>query len=278
MSQLSERAVTTSPSAISPPARVQSGRLAAVGEQVIAILSPLALLALWEGLVRFHVLDARFFPAPSSIVGTFTDLIASGELLQHVGASLKRVLLGFIFGGGPALILGVVMGLSRWARAALNPIVAATYPIPKSAILPLVMLIFGLGDASKVALVAIGVFYLVLINTMAGVLNIPPIFLDVGRNFGASRFQVFRTIALPGALPLIFAGLRLGLGIGLILIVIAEIVGARSGIGYMIWQAWTIFQVERMYVGLVVIAILGWLAALLLDGIERILIPWKPRR
>lgn len=245
---------------------------------MIAVLSPLVLIALWEALVRLRVLDSRFFPAPSSIVGTFTDLIASGELFRHVGASLKRVMLGFLFGGAPAVILGIVMGLSRWARAALNPIIAATYPIPKSAILPLVMLIFGLGDASKVALVAIGVFYLVLINTMAGVLNIPPIFLDVGRNFGASRLQVFRTIALPGALPLIFAGLRLGLGIGLILIVIAEIVGARSGIGYMIWQAWTIFQVERMYVGLVVIAILGWLAAILLDGIERLLIPWKPRR
>ena len=253
-------------------------RRVAVGEQLIAIASPLLLIALWEALVRIRILDARFFPAPSSIVGTFTSLIASGELLLHVGASLKRVLLGLLAGGVPALALGLMMGLSRWARAALNPIISATYPIPKSAILPLVMLIFGLGDASKVALVAIGVFYLVLINTMAGVLNIQPIFLDVGRNFGASRLQVFRTIAFPGALPLIFAGLRLGLGIALILIVIAEIVGARSGISYMIWQAWTIFQVERMYVGLVVIAVLGWLAALIIDAVERVLIPWRPRR
>ncbi len=252
--------------------------LVILAEQSLSVLSPLLLLALWEGLVRVRALDARFFPAPSSIVGTFAGLIASGELLQHVAVSMKRVLLGFLFGGAPALALGLAMGLSRWARAALNPIIAATYPIPKSAILPLVMLIFGLGDASKVALVAIGVFYLVLINTMAGVLNIPSIFLDVGRNFGARRLQFFLTIALPGALPLIFAGLRLGLGIGLILIVIAEIVGARSGIGYMMWQAWTIFAVERMYVGLVVIAVLGWLAALILDQAERLLIPWKPRR
>ncbi len=271
MSQASERTVAAA------PARPAMRRVV-LGEQLLATLSPLLLIALWEALVRIRILDARFFPPPSSIVGTFANLITSGELLVHVGASLKRVLLGFLVGGVPALALGLAMGLSRWTRAALNPIISATYPIPKSAILPLVMLIFGLGDASKVALVAIGVFYLVLINTMAGVLNIQPIFLDVGRNFGASRLQVFLTIALPGALPLIFAGLRLGLGIGLILIVIAEIVGARSGIGYMIWQAWTIFQVERMYVGLVVIAILGWLAALILDAAERILIPWKPRR
>jgi NitT/TauT family transport system permease protein len=253
-------------------------RWATVGEQLLALLSPVLLLALWEALVRLHVLDARFFPAPSAIVSTFTALVASGELFQHVGASLQRVLLGFVVGAGLALALGLVMGLSRWARAALNPIIAATYPLPKSAILPLVMLIFGLGDASKVALVAIGVFYLVLINTVAGVLGIPSIFFDVGRNLGASRLQMFRTIALPGALPLIFAGLRLGLGLGFILIVIAEIVGARSGIGYLIWQAWTIFQVERMYVGLVVIAALGWLAAVVLDGLERTMVPWKPRR
>lgn len=255
-----------------------SMRWAGIGEQLLALLSPVLLLAMWEALVRLGVLDARFFPAPSAIVGTFVSLAASGELVQHLEASLQRVLLGFVVGAAPALALGLVMGLSRWARAALNPIIAATYPLPKSAILPLVMLIFGLGDASKVALVAIGVFYLVLMNTMAGVLTIPPIFFDVGRNLGASRLQTFRTIALPGALPLVFAGLRLGLGLGLILIVIAEIVGARSGIGYLIWQAWTIFQVERMYVGLVVIAVLGWLAALGLDSLERALVPWKPRR
>ncbi|HET8678737.1 MAG TPA: ABC transporter permease, partial [bacterium] len=189
----------------------------------------------------------------------------------------KRVLLGFVVGAIPGLGLGLAMGLSRWVRAALNPMIAATYPIPKSAIVPLVMLIFGLGEASKVALVAIGVFYLVLINTMAGVMNIQRIYLEAARNFGADRLGLFRTVALPGALPLIFTGLRLGMGIGLILIVIAEMVGARSGIGYMIWQAWQIFAVERMYVGLVVIAILGWLTSLILDGIERLLVPWKPQ-
>lgn len=271
MSQASERLITSGADRSSVP-------WAAVGEQLLALLSPVLLLGLWEVLVRLRVLDARFFPAPSAIVGTFTAVLASGELLQHMGASLQRVLLGFAVGAGLALVLGLVMGLSRWARAALNPIIAATYPLPKSAILPLVMLIFGLGDASKVALVAIGVFYLVLINTMAGVLGIPSIFFDVGRNLGASRLQMFRTIALPGALPFIFAGLRLGLGLGFILIVIAEIVGARSGIGYMIWQAWTVFQVERMYVGLVVIAALGWLAAVVLNGLERMMVPWKPQR
>ena len=248
-----------------------------LAEQTVSVVSPLLCIALWEVAVRVGILDWRFFPAPSAILGAFTTLLASGELLLHVAASMKRVLLGFLFGAAPGLALGLAVGLSRWVRAAVNPLVAATYPIPKSAIVPLMMLIFGLGDASKVALVAIGVFYLVLINTAAGVMNIEPIYLEVGRNFGASRLQLFLTVALPGALPLIFAGLRLGMGIGLILIVVAELVGARNGIGYLIWQAWTIFAVERMYVGLVVIAILGWLTTLVLDAAERLLIPWKPR-
>ncbi|MGQ0550899.1 MAG: ABC transporter permease [Armatimonadota bacterium] len=270
MSEIRERVMTPAP-------LVPTSSLIAVGEQLLSILSPLLLILTWEILVKIQVLDWRFFPAPSSILGTFAGLVSSGELLLHVTASLKRVLLGFVVGAVPGLGLGLAMGLSRWVRAALNPMIAATYPIPKSAIVPLVMLIFGLGEASKVALVAIGVFYLVLINTMAGVMNIQRIYLEAARNFGADRLGLFRTVALPGALPFIFTGLRLGMGIGLILIVIAEMVGARSGIGYMIWQAWQIFAVERMYVGLVVIAILGWLTSLILDGVERLLVPWKPR-
>lgn len=250
-------------------------RLFALGEQLVSLLSPLLFILLWEGLVRVHVLDWRFFPPPSAIMGAIVPMVSSGELLVHIAVSLKRVLLGFLLGATPALVLGLAMGLSRWVRAAVNPIISATYPIPKSAIVPLVMLIFGLGEVSKVVLVAIGVFYLVLINTMAGVLNIDRIYLEAARNFGADRLRLFLTVALPGALPLIFAGLRLGMGIGLILIVIAEMVGARNGIGYLIWQSWTIFAVERMYVGLVVIALLGWLTALILDRAERVLVPWK---
>lgn len=126
----------------------------------------------------------------------------------------------------------------------------------KSADLPLILLIFGLGEASKIVMVAIGVFYPVLINAAAGVMEINKIYLDVGRSFKASRWQVFRTIALPGAMPLIMTGVKLGVGIGLILIAIAEMIGAKSGLGYMIWNAWEILSVETMYVGLIVIALL----------------------
>ena len=155
---------------------------------------------------------------------------------------------------------------------------AATYPVPKSAILPLILLIFGLGEASKIAMVAIGVFYPVLINAAAGVREIDSIYLDVGHNFRASRWQVFRTIELPGALPLVMTGVKLGVGMGLILIAIAEMIGAKSGLGYMIWNAWEVLSVETMYVGLLMIALLGFLFTFALNELERWIIPWKADR
>jgi len=259
-------------------AAAANGRLGAANrDRLIRIASPILLLVAWEISVRGGALDARFFPAPTKVLETLLKLADSGVLWTNTGASLQRLAWGFLLGGIPALVLGVSMGLYRPLRAAVDPLVAATYPIPKSAIMPLILLIFGLGEASKIVMVAIGVFYPLLINSMAGVLEIDKIYLDVGRTFRASRWQVFRTIALPGALPLIMSGIKLGVGMGLILIAIAEMVGAKSGLGFMIWNAWEILSVETMYVGLVVIAVLGFLFSFSLDEIERFVLPWKER-
>jgi NitT/TauT family transport system permease protein len=244
-------------------------------DRIITVLSPLVLLVLWEVLVRVGLVDARFFPPPSRILRQLVVLVQSGELLDHTWASLRRLFIGSLIGGLPALVLGIVMGLYRPLRAVVDPLVAATYPVPKSAILPLILLIFGLGEASKIAMVAIGVFYPVLINATAGVLQISPIYLDVGRNFRASRTQLVRTVALPGALPFIMTGVKLGIGMGLILIAIAEMIGAKSGLGFMIWNAWELLSVETMYVGLLVIAVLGFLFTLALNELERWIVPWQ---
>jgi NitT/TauT family transport system permease protein len=275
------------PSPGAPPARgadarrgARSARLtlsAGNRERLLMVTSPIALLVLWELLVHAGVIDARFFPPPSRILRQLAKLVASGELWDNTWVSLRRLFFGVLIGGIPALALGIVMGLYRPVRALVEPLVAATYPVPKSAILPLLLLIFGLGEASKIAMVAIGMFYPVLINTMAGVLQINRIYLDVGRNFHASRAQVFRTIALPGALPFIMTGVKLGVGMGLILIAIAEMIGAKSGLGYMIWNAWEILAVETMYVGLLVIALLGFVFTLALNEVERWVVPWKDR-
>jgi len=247
-------------------------------ERLLNFASPLILLLIWELCARFGVIDVRFFPAPSKIFTQFMVMVENGQLWKHFWASMQRLFWGFLFGGVPALMLGVAMGLSRPLRMLVEPIVSATYPVPKSAILPLVLLIFGLGESSKIVMVSIGIFFPIVINAMAGVLEIQKIYFDVSKNFGASRWQVFRTVALPGAMPLILTGVKLGIGMGLVLISIAEMVGAKSGLGFMMWNAWEILSVETMYVGLIVIAVLGIVFSQIVTEIERLIVPWRNAR
>jgi NitT/TauT family transport system permease protein len=246
-------------------------------ERMISVLSPLLLLAIWEVAARTKQIDTRFFPAPTDIFRTAGALAQSGELWTNVSVSLQRIAIGFVIGAVPGIIIGLAMGLFSPVRAFVQPLIDGTFPIPKIAILPLFIMIFGIGEESKYAIIAVAVVYLVLINTVAGVRNIDRIYLDVGKNYHASRLMMFTDIALPGALPLIMAGLRIAMGIALLVIVSAEFVGAKSGIGYMIWSSWQVFQVEKMYVGLLVSALLGFGTAFLLGLLERALIPWKSR-
>jgi ABC-type nitrate/sulfonate/bicarbonate transport system permease component len=244
-------------------------------DRILSIASPLGLLLAWELAAQTGLIDVRFFPAPSAIISKLVEMARSGELTENVLISLQRIVLGFLLGGVPAIVIGIAMGIWRPIRAIVDPLIVATYPIPKSSLLPLILLIFGLGEMSKVMMVAIGVFYPMAINATAGVLQINQIYLDVGKSFKASPWDTFRTIALPGALPFIMTGVKLGAGLALILIAIAEMVGARSGIGYMIWSAWETFAVAKMYVGLFVIALIGFAISLMLNEIERRVIRWK---
>jgi ABC-type nitrate/sulfonate/bicarbonate transport system permease component len=250
-------------------------------ERLLSILSPLILLGLWELFAQVHVIDTRFFPAPSSIFGVLWQMMRpspqfpTGELWFHLGTSLERIVIGFLIGAVPGIVVGLAMGLFSPIRAVIQPLIDATFPIPKIAILPLFIMIFGIGEESKYAIIATAVIYLVLINTVAGVRNIDRIYFDVGKNFHASRLMMFTDVAFPGALPLIVAGVKLGMGVALLVIVSAEFVGAKSGLGYLIWTSWQVFQVEKMYVGLVIIALVGFTSAILLTWVERVLVPWK---
>jgi len=244
-------------------------------ERLLGIASPVALLVLWEIAARTSLIDTRFFPAPSSIFDAMLKMLHSGELERNTWATMHRLIFGFVAGGVPGLALGILMGVYRPIRIAVEPLIAATYPIPKSAILPLILLIFGLGESSKIVMVAIGAFYPIAMNTTAGVREISGIYFDVGKNFGAGRWNTFRTIALPGALPFIMTGAKLGAGLSLILIAIAEMMGAKRGLGYMIWSSWETFDVEQMYAGLFVIALIGFLITIAFDELERRVIPWK---
>ena len=245
--------------------------------RLIAFLSPSLLLVLWEVLARLNVIDVRLFSRPSLIFEALYPLVKTGELFRHAYISVQRIVLGFFCGAVPGVVLGLSMGLFPPIRASLMPLVASTFPIPKLAIMPLILIVFGLGEASKVFTIAIGVFYLVLINSMTGVLSIEPIFLEVAKNFGASRRQSYLTVALPGSLPMIFAGLKLGMGTALLLIVAAELSAAQAGVGWMVWRAYDMFDIERMFSALITLAAMGYLLSLALDALEKRVIPWKAR-
>jgi ABC-type nitrate/sulfonate/bicarbonate transport system permease component len=247
-------------------------------ERMLAIGSPVAMLALWQLMSWLRLLDARFIPSPLTIFAGGVALVRSGELWTHLSVSLLRLGVGFVLGALPGIAVGLVMGLSRYVRAALDPIVAATYPVPKIAILPLIMLFFGIGEASKIVVIAIAVVYLVLINTMVGVMTIDPVYFDVAKNFNAPWRKLFTRVIIPGALPLIFAGLRLSLGVSLIVIVSAEFIAAKAGIGYLIWSSWETLMIENMFVGIIVITVLGVVSTFLLKELERALIPWRNER
>jgi ABC-type nitrate/sulfonate/bicarbonate transport system permease component len=268
-------------------------------DRLLSIGFPIFLLALWEMSVRLTWVDARFFPAPSTVSVALWDLVSKGELLGpfwflpgrivigdwagvlkvfeegHLWVSLFRIFAGFLVGAVPGIVLGVIMGMNRSIRVAIDPVMSAIYVLPKIAILPLVMLIFGIGELSKVVIVGIASFFLVLINTTAGVRDIEPIFFEAGRNYGANRWQMFNHVIIPGALPIIFAGLRLSLGTALIVIIAAEFVAAKYGLGYLIWFSWQTLLTENMFAGLVVVMILGALFTSGLQAIERWLMPWR---
>ncbi|HYM70691.1 MAG TPA: ABC transporter permease [bacterium] len=246
-----------------------------LSDRLLAVASPIGLLAVWEVLSRLGVLDPRYIPAPTTVLHTMATMTRTGELPYHVLVSVRRIVFGFLLGAVPAVGVGLIIGLSRPVRASLMPLVSAVYPIPKIAVYPLIIFYLGLGEASKISIVAVSIFFLVLLSTMAGVLALDPAYFKIARAYGADARAVFTTVALPGALPQIFTGLKLGMGFALIVIVGAELLGSNSGIGYLIWRSYQIFAIDAMFAGLLVTAVLGWAATAALDWLEHRVLPWR---
>jgi len=247
-------------------------------ELSLTIAAPVVLLVVWEILSRTKTIDPLFWPPPSTLWGTVEELFTEKDLLGDIRISLFRILGGFVIGTIPGIALGLAMGLFWPVRVFFMPLAAAIYAVPKIAVLPLVIIIFGIGETSKLMIVAVSIFFLVALNTMSGVLEIDRSFRDVARNLGASRWELFWTVALPGALPAIFTGMRLSLGFALIVIVGTEFLAADRGIGFMIWQSYQTLRIQQMFVGLIITGIMGWALTLLLDAIEHIVMPWRAER
>jgi NitT/TauT family transport system permease protein len=248
------------------------------GERAVAIAAPVSLVVAWQVAVSTRLLNPGLFPPPSAIAVSFWTYLTSGELLTNTLWTLSRLLVGTLVGGIPGTLLGLAMGMNRWVRAYSQPVIALLYPIPKIAILPLLYFIFGTGEWAKYAAVAIGVFFLMAINTEAGVRQIEPIYVDVARAYRIRPASFYLRVLLPGALPNIYAGIKLSIGIAIVLAVAAEFQLTRVGLGFAIFNAQQLLDVDRLYAALVAVSLLGFALTYGLDLTERFAIPWRAKR
>ena len=235
----------------------------------------LAFLAVWEGMARAGRIPALFFPAPSTIGGALLDMMASGRLWPHLLATLRRMAGGMVLGGIPGLLLGLGTGWSRRLRALLDPVVAALHPLPKITLLPLIMIILGIGESALMVVVAFAAFFPLLISTAAGVRQIRPIYFEVAENYGARGLRVFSHVVLPGSLPLVMSGLRLALNSAMLVAISVELVAAQEGLGALAWFSWQTLRTRDLYATLVVTAALGVVTNAALQGLSGRLLPWQ---
>lgn len=240
---------------------------------LLSVLTPLILLAIWELAASIGVLDPRLFTPPTKILSHGWGMIVDGSLWPHLGSTVARLLAGFVLGSIVGILAGLLMGVWRPLRAAFGPTFTALYALPKIAILPLLLLIFGLGETPKVLSVAISVFFVMQINTVAGIVQIDARILEAARAYRATGWKLFRYVLLPGATPTIMTGLRVSAGMSVIVVTAVEFVASNNGLGYLIWNSWQLFQPETMYVGLIVVSVIGALITGLVIVLERLLVP-----
>jgi NitT/TauT family transport system permease protein len=202
-------------------------------------------------------------------------MFGSGDFLRDLTVSLGRILWGFFAGSASGVLVGLAIGVSPLAKAILDPLLSLLYPVPKIALLPLIILWLGIGEVSKVTIIAVGVFFPVCINTVAGVRETDPLLIRAARSFGATRGQIIRQVILKSGLPVIFSGLRLGAGMALLLVVSAEMIAATAGLGFTILHAGDLMLTTRLMAGILILSALGLSSTWLLGRIERWLVPWR---
>ena len=241
----------------------------------VSVASILFLLAIWELVCLSGVVSSLFLPAPSAIINALLEMIADGEIGVSLAASLYRILAGFFVGSLIGLAVGLVTGTSALMDKIGTPIVNAIYPIPKIALLPLFILWLGIGELSKVTIIALGVFFPVAMNTYSGVKNVDTLLLKVAASFNASWWMTMKSVVLPNALPMIFTGLRLAAGTSLLLLVAAEMIAAQVGIGALILHYGDLMITDKLMAGVIVLSLLGLVFNLILQFVERKAIPWK---
>lgn len=248
----------------------------AVCLRLLPWLVPLALVVVWQAASAYGWLSTRVLPAPVDVAVVTWNLTASGELWIHVKVSAGRALLGLLIGGGLGLVLGLLTGTSRWLETLLDSSFQMLRNIPALALIPLVILWFGIDESAKLFLIAISVFFPIYLNTFHGIRSVDPGLIEMGRTYGLNRWQLYRQIILPGALSSILVGLRFSLGLMWVILIVAETISAQSGIGYLTMNAREFLQTDIVLVGILLYALLGKLADVLARGLERWWLRWHP--
>jgi len=222
-------------------------------------------------------IDARSYPAPTPILDEAWTMSGGGELWPDIGETAFRILSSFVLGALVGFLVGLATGLSPTTRAALEPLLNGLYTVPKLALLPIFLTIFGFGQLPQLMVVAVTVFFFVWISTSAAVIAVPEGFRDAGRSMGFSRLQMFAHVLFPAALPQVFVGLRIAAGVSVLVIIATEFLVGESGLGFLIFDAQRLFLTAPMYVGIVCSALLGVLFTAVITWIGRKACPWAPR-
>ncbi|SFN12063.1 aliphatic sulfonate ABC transporter permease SsuC [Variovorax sp. OV329] len=275
---MSEQLSTLSvPEVPSPPSFGALRNLArAVAKRLVPWLVPLALVIAWQVSSSAGWLSARVLPAPLDMLRSAWELTLSGELWEHLKISAGRALLGLAIGGGAGLLLGLLTGSVRFLETLLDSTVQMVRNVPALALIPLVILWFGIEETAKIFLISISVFFPIYLNTFHGIRNVDPQLIEMGRSYGLSRWQLYKEVILPGAMSSILVGLRFSLGLMWVILIVAETISAQSGIGYLTMNAREFLRTDVVLVGILLYALLGKLADVFARALERGWLRWHP--
>jgi ABC-type nitrate/sulfonate/bicarbonate transport system permease component len=253
-----------------------SARARRIVELTLPALTVVAFVAGWEALVDLRGIPPIYLPAPSAIVEYLLRMIADGSMGFNLGVTLLRIFAGFAVAAVAGVLVGVVMGMSRIAARVADPWIAALYPLPKISLIPLLIIWLGTGETYKIVISAVSAFFPIVISAYSGIRQADQGLIKAAKDLGANRRQVQMKVVIPAAIPSIFAGLHLGMGVTIILVVAAEMIGGsgESGMGYLLIHAGQVMETEKVFASLVVLAVMGALVIKAQQWIDRRVAPW----
>jgi NitT/TauT family transport system permease protein len=254
----------------------KSKRAGRIGETLLPAVTVVIFVLVWEIWVRARGIAPIYLPAPSAIATYLYRMIVDGSMLYNLGITLVRIFAGFALAAVTGILLGVLMGMSRIVARVADAWIAALYPLPKISLIPLLIIWLGTGEAYKIVISAVTAFFPIVISTYAGIRQVDRGLMKAAMDLGASPRQIQLKVVIPAAIPSILAGLQLGMGVTIILVVAAEMIGgsAQGGMGYLLISAGQVMETEKVFASLVVLAVVGAAIIKLQQWADRIVAPW----